>query len=154
MRPLIDRAASTTDRGATLVELMVATALFAVLGVLLLSAGGTMAEVFASQQSRTAMATGANVVRTRILGDARSATGAGCADSSTLSITVGTTIVEYSVSDGELLRWSLPPDHSSLVAENVSSLSCTSYGADGVLLDLDLGSAESPYHLYVRISDT
>jgi hypothetical protein len=148
------RPERATERGTTLVELMVGTVLFAVLGVLLLSAGGTMAEVFASQQSRTAMATGTNVVRTRILGDARSATAAGCADGSTLSITVGTTLVEYSVSNGELLRWSLPPDHASLVAENVSSLSCTSYGADGVLVDVDLGTTESPYHLYVRISDT
>ena len=148
------RTLRKSECGATLVELMVATVLFAVLGVLLLSAGVTTAEVLATQQARTAMATGANVARTRILGDARTATAAGCADASTFSITVGTTLIEYSIANGNLVRWSLPPDLTSLVAEDVSGLGCTSYGTEGVLVDLDLGSAESPFHLYVRISDT
>jgi prepilin-type N-terminal cleavage/methylation domain-containing protein len=145
------------QRGMTLVELMIATTVMASLSVFMLSAGQDFSETLVEQQQRTDVYTRANVLRMRLLGDARRASSAICPDSDTLSITLSTdpsTFVEYYVANGDLVRWTLPPDHESLIAEDVQSITCTSLGTDGLFVSVEMGTADHPYHMHVRVSDT
>ncbi len=145
------------ERGASLVELLVATTLFALVSVFMYSSVIDVSALQLEQHTRAQAATNANVARTRVLGDATTATSALCADSSTLSLSIGSgpaTLVEYYVSEGDLVRWALPPDKESLVAEDVAALGCFSFGSDGIAVDLDLGTADHPFHVFMRISDS
>jgi type II secretory pathway pseudopilin PulG len=148
---------NSPERGTSLIELLIATTLFSLVSVFMYSAASEVSALQLEQQTRTRAATNANVARARVLGDATTATSALCADASTLSLSIGlgpATLVEYYVSDGELVRWTLPPDKESLVAEDVAALDCFSFGSDGIAVDLDLGTADHPFHVFMRISDS
>jgi len=144
------------ERGATLIETMIASTLFAALSVAMVSAGSTFSQAEREQFTRTTAATSANVVRTRVLADAEASDSVLCADASTLSLTLdgGSTVVEYYVTDGDLVRWALPPDKESLIAENVNMLACQSFGPAGLVTDFSLGTLDHPHHVYMRVSDS
>jgi hypothetical protein len=129
----------------------------ACLSVFMLSAGTEFSETLVEQQERADVYTQANVLRSSILGDAKRAASVLCPDSDTFSLTLGTlppTFVQYHVSNGDLVRWSIPPDHEVLVAENVQSLLCTSLATDGLFVSIEMGTADHPFHVHVRVSAT
>jgi len=156
------RASHGRDRrrhqhGVTLIELMISTTLMATLSVFMLSAGTEFSQTLLEQEHRTDVYTQANVLRSRVLGDARRAASVLCPNSDTFSLTLLTvppTFVEYHVIDGDLMRWSLPPDHEVLVAEDVETLSCTSLGLDGLFVSVAMGTTDHPFHMHVRVSST
>ncbi len=131
-----------SERGTTLIELIVVSTLFATMSILMFTVGTTFSEVLTEQRGRSATFTNGNVTRMRLLGDANSSRSVACATADRLRFTVGgtpATLVEYYVRDGELVRWTLPPDHESLVARNTSALTCTDLGIDGIAVDFDMG---------------
>lgn len=146
---------SRGQKGFSLVELLITSTLFALVLMAVMTSGSVFSQVLFEQNHRTLAASDANVVRTRILGDARVATSFLCADTATLSMDIGpggSTVVQYWVEDERLVRWTLPPDQTSLVAEDVATLSCTALGADDVSVAIALGAAQNLFGLNVRIS--
>jgi hypothetical protein len=145
------------QRGTTLLELIVVSTLFAAMSTFIFSAGTTFSEVLTEQRGRSATFTNGNVTRMRLLGDADSSSSVACAAADRLQFTVGgipATLVEYYIRSGELVRWTLPPDHESLVAANASALTCSDLGSDGIAVGIDMGGTIHPYHLHFRVSES
>ncbi len=143
-----------SESGMTLLEVILAMTLAAVLSVFLMSSSGDFLFTLEEQDGRTVVLMNANVARARMIADTEGASSVSCSASDLLLINSGGTSIEYSVSDGELLRWSLPPGEDSLVAESAVSLDCTDLGTDGVAVGVTLGDSIHPYYLHIRVSET
>jgi hypothetical protein len=65
----------------------------------------------------------------------------------------GGTQVEYTASGGNLVAWqSLHDRHVSLV-DDVTSLQCNDLGEDGLEVEMALGDAEHPFHVYFHVAE-
>jgi hypothetical protein len=97
----------------------------------------------------------AGVIRARLLGDARSTTGVACAGSDALQFEAGAglTQIEYTASDGKLLRWLSTTDRQTPLADDVTDLECNDLGEQGLELELSLGGTEHPFHFYFHVSE-
>ena len=146
-----------TERGTTLVELMVASTLFSVVGLAIVSVGGDFSRTLAAQMEMEDTYTRSNVVRARLLGDAGASSVVDCIGSGDIAFTLddpGATSVEYYLDGNDLIRWSHPPDKETPVVDSVSAFECNDLGSDGVYVSLSLGNDDYPYHLHFRVSDS
>jgi hypothetical protein len=98
----------------------------------------------------------ANVIRARMLGDARATSEAVCAGGDALQFSAGAgaglTQVEYTASDGTLLRWLSTNDRQTPLADDVTSLECNDLGERGLEVELAMGGASHPFHFYFHVA--
>ena len=144
-----------TQEGFTLVELLVAGTLMGVFGLLFASAGSTFFRTMSALDLRTNNIGNAEVAEQRLISDVEAASSVSCPDTDKVAVTIGEsaqTLVEYRLEGDRLLRWSLPPDKDSLVAEPVESFACNSFGPDLVELDADLGAGKEILHLAMTVT--
>jgi len=145
------------QRGATILEMVIAATLFAGMSVSICAAGATFSDVLAEQFEMQETYTSSNVTRMRFLGDADSSTAVSCAAMDRLSFTLGGSPgidVEYYIDSGELVRWADPPDKTSLVASGAATLDCIEVGPDDVYAVVALGTTEHPYYLLVHVTSS
>jgi len=153
----VEQRNRTRESGVTLVELVIASTLMAIVSTYLFSAGGTFAEVLVEQDGRTSTFTNANVTRARLLGDATIATSIICSASDRLLFNVDgppAMLIEYAVSNSKLTRWSQPPNKETLVAPDVTALTCSDLGAAGLVVGINIGDSIHPYYLHLRMSES
>ena len=143
------------ERGASMMELVVASTIFSVVMVSTFASSGSFSDTLKDQMTVQDQFISANVTRMRILGDADSSTSASCPLPDRLTLGMATppgAFIDYMVSQGKLYRYNSVPDHWSVLAEGTPSLTCNDLGTDGIYAGIELGTAELPYHLHVRIS--
>jgi prepilin-type N-terminal cleavage/methylation domain-containing protein len=151
------RAAGPSRRAAgyTLLELMAASTLASVFAVVMASASSTFFALLGDLGERTWNLREADVVRTRIVADAKGADEAACSDGSTLLLTFGNGMaasqIQYTASDGALLRWLSVTDREVSLAD-VGAVTCTDLGVRGVEIDLETGSDDHPFRVYVHVA--
>ncbi|MFQ5477918.1 MAG: type II secretion system protein J [Candidatus Binatia bacterium] len=149
------RTRPKSEAGMTLLELMVASTLFALLAVAFSSAWGDFAHMMRFLERGTAVFVDSGVSRSRVFADAQRASGLACSSGEFLSLTNGEqpfqTMVEYSLQEGRFERWSMPPDHSVVVAEGLETLACTDLGDAGVEVKLDFAAKPKRRGLYLAI---
>jgi len=143
------------EAGYSLLELTVAAALASGFAIVLSSASISYFGFLNDLRARTDNLRSANMVRARMLSDAKSASDAVCSDGTTLLLNTGggLTQVEYTASAGNLLRWYSVTDRTVEIADRVSGLTCNSLG-DGLEVDLEMGSDQQPFHLYFHLAES
>jgi prepilin-type N-terminal cleavage/methylation domain-containing protein len=143
------------ERGMTLVELMIASTLFAVIALSIVSAGADFTDTLSEQMAVEDVYTRSNIVRARLLGDFRAAGATTCIGAGDLGFTlsgVPSVDVEYFLVGSDLVRWTSSPVKETPVASEVSSIECSNLGIDSVFVTITLGTAEQPYRIHFRAS--
>jgi type II secretory pathway component PulJ len=142
--------------GHTLLELMIATTLISLFAILIGVVSSAYFGLLTDMQKRTENVREANIVRARMIGDAKRAASAVCSSTTTVLFTIGEggleTQVEYATSGGSLLRWVSAPERQVRLVEGITALACTDGGDEGLEVDLDMGTSREPYHLYLHFS--
>ena len=147
--------AESSERGASLLELLIASTLFS---LVLLSAFGwssSLSSTLRDQYTIQDQFSAANITRMRILGDADSSSSVYCHGSDRLRLHLGTTparTVTYETAGGKLLRSSTPGNRAAVLVDDIQSLVCDDLGIDGIRVDIGMGSQELPYHFHLRVS--
>ena len=144
------------QRGHTLIEVVVASTLFVVFIAGLYGATGVLFSLLDIQRDRTDTLMTMNVVRTRLVADARGVTSIGCIGSNTLELsTVGggpPHSVEYRSDGTHLVRWASADNKDYYVADDLTAISCQPLsGGAGVQLSLTFGGAPDHFALHVSL---
>jgi len=144
------------QRGHTLIEVMVASTLFVVFIAGLYGASGVLFSLLDIQRDRTETLMAMNVVRARLVADARGVSNVGCVGSNTLELsTVGggpPHSVEYSSDGVHLVRWESIDNKDYFVADGVSNISCeTLSGGAGVEVAVTFGAAPDHFALHLSL---
>lgn len=144
------------ERGHTLIEVIVSSTLFVVFIAGLYGATGVLFSLLDIQRDRTETLLAMNVVRARIVADARGVSSIGCVGSDTLELsTVGDgppRTVEYSSDGAHLVRWASVDNKDYYVADGLSGISCqTLSGGAGVEVSMTFGEAPDQFALYVTL---
>jgi prepilin-type N-terminal cleavage/methylation domain-containing protein len=143
------------QRGHTLIEVMVASTLFVVFIVGLYGATGVLFSLLDVQKDRTETMMAMNVVRSRILADARGVSNIGCISSNTLELTTTgggpPRTVEYRTDGVHLVRWASADNKDYFVADGVSDIDCRSLGGSGVEVSVVFGTAPDQFALHVSL---
>jgi prepilin-type N-terminal cleavage/methylation domain-containing protein len=154
--PRAARAHRCSERGHTLLELTVASTIVSIFAVVLASASTAFFGLLDDLHARAQNLRSANMIRARLLGDARATTTATCAGGAALQFQAGegagVSQIEYTTSEGTLLRWVSTTDRQTALAEHVSSLACDDLGERGLEVDVVLGAAERPLYLYFHVA--
>jgi prepilin-type N-terminal cleavage/methylation domain-containing protein len=137
--------------GYTLIELTVASTVMSLFAIAISSASAMYFGLLDDVAVRTENARNANLIRARMIGDAKGAT-AVCAGGGVVHFDDGARQVEYSASDGALLRWVSATDRDTPIAERVNGLTCSDHGERGLEVDLALGTAEYPFYVYFHLA--
>lgn len=138
-----------------MIELVVASTVLAVVIVSALASSSSFSAALDDQLAVQRQFMNANLTRMRFLGDADSSTAVSCPRPDQLAFAVAGppgAYIGYLVLDGALHRYDSVTDHRSVVAERAESLACTDLDTDGVYVSTELGTAELPYHLHLRVS--
>lgn len=157
MRPLTRRNRGCgKERGHTLIEVMVASTLFVVFIAGLYGATGVLFSLLDIQRDRTSTLLAMNVVRARLVADARGVSSVGCIGSGTLELsTVGggpPHTVEYRSDGTHLVRWASVGNKDYYVADGLSTISCQALsGGAGVELSMIFGDAPDQFALHVTL---
>lgn len=157
---MIRRARQTgsrnTERGHTLIEVVVASTLFVVFIAGLYGATGVLFSLLDIQRDRTDALMAMNVARARLVADSRGVSSIDCVGSDTLELsTTGggpPRTVEYSTDGVHLVRWASVDNKDYYVADGVSGISCqTLSGGAGVEVSMTFGEAPDQFALYVTL---
>ncbi len=155
---MIRRAAQSRDseRGHTLIEVIVASTLFVVFIAGLYGATGVLFSLLDIQRDRTDTLLAMNVARARLVADARGVSSVGCIGSGTLELsTTGggpPRTVEYSSDGVHLVRWASVDNKDYYVADDLSGISCqTLSGGAGVEVAMTFGEAPDQFALYMTL---
>lgn len=145
-----------TERGHTLIEVMVASTLFVVFIAGLYGATGVLFSLLDMQRDRTETLLAMNVVRARLVADARGVSSIACVGADTLELsTVGggpPRTVEYSSDGVHLVRWASVDNKDYYVADGLSGISCqTLSGGAGVEVAMTFGDAPDQFALYMTL---
>lgn len=144
--------------GTTLIEVMVASTIFVLFIAGMYSATAIFYSLVDIQHHRTDSLTAMNVARSRMIADARGASGVACSGSDTLEFTTTgggpPQTVEYT-SDGEhLVRWESVSNKDYWVADGVGSLDCDiRSGHAGIDVAVTFGSGDDRFALYLGFLD-
>jgi len=134
-------------------ELTVACTLASVFAILIGSASSMYFGLMDDLQARTENLRTANVVRGRMLGDARRAANSACSDGNSVLFTFdGGAQVEYTASGGNLLAWQSVRDRHVALADRVMSFACADHGSEGLELVVSLGDEQRLSHVYMHIA--
>ena len=155
---MIRRAAQSRDseRGHTLIEVIVASTLFVVFIAGLYGATGVLFSLLDIQRDRTDTLLAMNVARARLVADARGVSSIGCIGSGTLELsTTGggpPQTIEYSSDGVHLVRWASVDNKDYYVADGLSGISCqTLSGGAGVEVAMTFGEAPDQFALYMTL---
>lgn len=146
------------DAGHTLVEVMVASALFVAFVAGVYNASAILFSLLDVQTDRTKLLIEMNVTRSRVIADARGVSSVACAGSEVLELTTDgggpITVIEYK-SDGEhLVRWDSGENKNYFVADHVASVECQQLGGDdGVTVKMVFGETPDVFALHVDLLD-
>lgn len=147
--------ARTSQSGHTLLEVMVASTVFVVFIVGLYGATGVLFSLFDIQKTRTDTMIAMNVVRARLISDARGVSSVSCIASDTLELsTVGggpPRTVEYHTDGAHLVRWASADNKNYFVADGVSDVRCQTLGAGGVEVSVIFGEAPDRFALHLSL---
>lgn len=150
------RPKSNNEAGMTFVELMVAATLMGLFVLFLAPAGQMLYGVLDDVDRRTGNFQGVQLTRARFFADAGKASSIGCVAGDRVVMTVGAspaTTIEYRRVQDRLIRWVFPPDKEFLVADGLSAIRCTSFGEEGLAVDLDMGRGANPLHLHMMVAE-
>ena len=140
-------------RGYTLLELTVACTIASIFTILIGSASTMYFGLMDDLQTRTENLRNANVIRARMIGDARRATTSVCSDGDSILFTFdGGAQTEYSASGGSLLAWQSIHDRHVALADHVTSLGCADHGQEGLEVLVALGDEDHVSHVYMHIA--
>ncbi len=123
------------------------------------SSATVVSDLLRTQHIRASDAIVLNVMRARVLADARESTRAFCSGAERVVFNIEDTggnplfVTEYSVEEGKLVRWRTPPDKSFVLADEAQTLDCTSLGGEGTEVSVLLGKASSPSHFYFMVGE-
>ena len=145
------------ESGATLIELLVASSVFSIFLMGMLSAGDGLVDLLSLQSAMSDELVGINVARARLTSDLQEVSTVSCADASTLRFreTGGGPAreTEYSSDGQHLVRWTSINDRDSYVADGVGSLACVDTPSERAL-DIDISfDTQTEYHLHVTVTD-
>ncbi len=126
MRDTFSPATLEPQAGMTLVELLVATTVFAIMATVMGGGWGALSGWMRSIWDRTDLLREARVAQAYIRSDMLSAARLGCENQTTLVLwqSDGIAFVEYFTQGSQLLRHAWPLDTQVLVAEDVSAAAC------------------------------
>ena len=147
--------AGSSERGASLLELLIASTLFSLVLLSAFSWSGSLSATLRDQYAIQDQFSAANITRMRILGDADSSSSVYCHGSDQLRLRLGTSparTVTYETAGGKLLRSSTPGNRAAVLVDEIQSLVCDDLGNDGIRVDIGLGSQKLPYHFHLRVS--
>ncbi len=153
--PAGHRRAGSSERGASLLELLIASTLFSLVLLSAFSWSGSLSATLRDQYTIQDQFSAANVTRMRILGDADSSSSVYCHGADQLRLHLGTTparTVTYETAGGKLLRSSTPGNRAAVLVDDIESLVCDDLGEDGIRVDIGLGSRQLPYHFHLKVS--
>ncbi len=141
--------------GYSLLELTVATTLLSTFALVMSAVSTTYFGLLGDLDVWTENLRDANVIRARIIGDAKRAFSSTCSDTEHVMFTLGEEAgvqVEYSARSGNLIRWQSLHDRELALGERVSGLVCTDLGSAGLELQIAIGDEEHPFQLYVHVA--
>jgi len=138
--------------GHTLIEVLVASTIFVIFVAGLYGATGVLFSLLDIQRDRTGTLVAMNVVRSRVVADARGATSVSCAGSNTLELATIGGAVEYSSDGAHLVRWESVGNKDYFVADGISGIQCQVLGGGaGVEVSMTFGEAPDQFALHVSL---
>ncbi len=151
------RSIFSGQRGTTLVELVVASSLVALVGVFIAYASsGTSRDLHQVKGAGLAISE-AQAARFRLLGDSKAASSLTCTSDTTYNLTLGEmpqiTLVEYRLSDRKLIRWDSATSNEIVVATRVGGLECHDDGQGEISVNLRFGDAEPAFRLHMTATE-
>ena len=142
--------------GFTLVELIVASTIFAIFSTYQFAAWQTFTHMIGDEQERVGAVAYTHTARARLMADAQNAESFSCVTADRVRFDMGgvpTVLIDYDVQDDALIRYDDSSTNDLVAAHGISSLTCNSLGTEGLELDVEYSNESKAYHLYLMIAE-